>query len=271
MRIPHQNRSFVAKYRQLAPDRRRSRSVFSWSIRRGWEPRRAKASSPRNEARLEKRLPFGSQVGPDAISGLSGPQFEQVIQWSTTMAILANCTCGKQYSVADAHAGKKFTCKACGNRGTVPDCSPDKPTPTVTATPSLAKVAPKGAETDDCRTKTCRFCAETIKAAANNCRFCGKTQPTTVGMQDIMAILIASTPGKTPARRVAYVAFMLGSLGFLWWTLHWEDPRITALRNANARLEATTDSIRRQQYSEKSKEEAIRDATYERLKRDGFK
>ena len=36
------------------------------------------------------------------------------------MPITVTCTCGKQYQVANEHAGKSFTCKACNSRGRVP-------------------------------------------------------------------------------------------------------------------------------------------------------
>lgn len=36
------------------------------------------------------------------------------------MPITVTCTCGKQYQVANEHAGKSFTCKACNLIGIVP-------------------------------------------------------------------------------------------------------------------------------------------------------
>jgi len=104
------------------------------------------------------------------------------------MPITVTCTCGKQYQVANEHAGKSFTCKACKATGMVPadeapsrnqKATPLKSTAPPPAIPPLPQAqhagAAKGATppaTDD--TRQCPSCAETIKTASQKCRFCGE-------------------------------------------------------------------------------------------------
>lgn len=104
------------------------------------------------------------------------------------MPITVTCTCGKQYRVANEHAGKAFTCKACNTKGTVPVDEPPSRKPKATslkstdpppAFPPLPRVQhvekSKGATPpakDD--TRQCPSCAETIKTASQKCRFCGE-------------------------------------------------------------------------------------------------
>ena len=98
------------------------------------------------------------------------------------MPITVTCTCGKQYQVANEHAGKSFTCKSCNSSVTVhPDPLPNttslNPLPRralVTNSESSRRLDFRGAippTTDD--TRTCPACAESVKAAATKCRYCG--------------------------------------------------------------------------------------------------
>ena len=98
------------------------------------------------------------------------------------MPITVTCTCGKQYQVANEHAGKSFTCKACNTSGTVPPGAlpnttslnplPKRlPVPNPESSSSLDSLGAIPPTTDD--TRTCPACAESVKAAATKCRYCG--------------------------------------------------------------------------------------------------
>lgn len=91
------------------------------------------------------------------------------------MPITFSCTCGKQFRVADEHAGKTFTCKTCNTAGTVP--WPAIPIQHRDGATHLAE-GDRPTDTEKTRSapppesRTCPTCTKPNHKEAKRCRYC---------------------------------------------------------------------------------------------------